>query len=248
MKKFFQNKLVFTLLCILGFIVLLVAVIFGVMYIAKGALDGNKQRSEVEETAVPTPSPIPDRNYDEGRIIDFEPNLALMQLGTIEEENLPEYTKEHWLDITPEAVSNEVDCVILKHDAKRYTYLYMNGSYVRLDEGTDGYGVIDMLLCDINFDDELDLIYTYTFGTGEDYCAKVGWYDFTNGQKVVSDFSLQRQEMALESDDGITCKLFRAQRKSGETEGGYVLHIVGDAPFGVLVEQEGRLILKLDAQ
>ncbi|MDD3400279.1 MAG: hypothetical protein PHT58_01420 [Eubacteriales bacterium] len=247
MKKFFQNKLVFTLICILGFIILLCVVIFAVIYIGKCTVDSGKVRNEAVVTDAPTPSPVPERNYDEGRTIAFEPEIEKMKLGTLEDEDLLDYSKEHWLDITPNDISEAVGCVIMKHDTKRCTYLYYNGEYLRLDEGSDGYGVIDMQLCDLNYDDAQELVYSYSFGV-DDYSSKIGWYDFASGELVISDFSLMGQEIILYTKDGVSCQLYRAQRKGGETTGGYVLHMTDDVPLGVLVEQEGRLFLKLDAK
>ncbi|MDO4565369.1 MAG: hypothetical protein Q4C04_07135 [Clostridia bacterium] len=247
MKGFFKNKLVFTLLCVLAFVILFFGIMFLVIYVGKCSVDSNKdQRSTAEPVAEATPTPLPDRNYDLGTPIDFMPDLSQMNLGTVDEELEENYAQEYWLDITPADVRERIDCVIFKHSERRYTYLYYNGQYIRLDEGTDGYGVMDMILCDVDFDDEDDLIFCYSFGAGDEYASKVGWYDFAEGALVLADFSLMGEELVLMSADGVTCELYRAERSSGETEGGYVLHIIENAALGEVVEQEGRLFLQLN--
>ncbi|MDO4544102.1 MAG: hypothetical protein Q4C01_06055 [Clostridia bacterium] len=246
MKNFFKSKLFLTLTCIIGFLLLLILVVFLVVYIGKCSIDSNRQvRSTVEATVEPTATPLPDRNYDMGTPIDFEPDLSLMDLGTVDEELMEEYAQETWLDITPETVALEVDCVIMKHFEKRCTYLYYDGTYLRLDEGSDGYGVLDMILCDLNFDGSKELIYSYSFGAGDEYCSKLGWYDFESGTLSVSDFSLQGEELALYTSDGVSCELYRADRSSGENDGGYVLHLIETTPFGIVMEQGGKLFLQL---
>lgn len=244
MKKLLQNKLVFTLLCIICFTVLLGAVVFAVIYIGKCSVSSNRQRPQASATAEPTASPIPDRSYDLGKTIDFDLDLDKLNLGYIDPQD-DTYSKEHWLNITTEQVSNATGAVIIKHDKQRCTFLVYHDSYIRLDEGTDGFGVIDMAVCDIDFDDEPDLVFTYSFGVGEDYCSRVGWFDFDAMQRTVSDFYLMGHELALATADDISCELFRAERRAGQSEGGYVLHIIEPNPLATVVEQDGRLMLKL---
>ena len=105
-----------------------------------------------------------------------------------------------------------------------------------------------MVLCDLDADESKELVFTYSFGTGDEYASRVGWFDFDESKLDVAEFSLLGKEMILETEDGMSCRVFRAERKMGENEGGYLLHLLDEKPLGVVVEIEGKLFLKLDAE
>ena len=124
-----------------------------------------------------------------------------------------------WIDLTPEGFSGAV----IRNIAVGYSYVVLDGAYYRLGEGDDGKGLIDAVLCDLNGDDEEDLLYTYHFGTKEDGETKVGWFDCAEKTNAVSSFGMRNDYLAICEENGAYA-VYRCSRAvdaaSGEDSAG----------------------------
>jgi hypothetical protein len=193
-----------------------------------------------EPTATPEATPIPDRSYAVLENPAFVPELDKLGLTEAEldyfgEEN---FAPEMWVDLTPDGFSGAV----IRNIAVGYSYVVLDGSYYRLGEGSDGKGVLDVLLCDLNADDEPDLLYTYHFGTTEDGETKVGWFDCVDRRSVVSSFGMQKAYLALSEEDGAYL-VYRCTRSVDET-GAFALHFTDR--IGEILEKGGELYLMME--
>lgn len=195
-------------------------------------------------TATPEPTPVPDRSYDSSSRPSFEPDTTRLGMSSEEIESYGEeyLSSEYWLDITPEELAQSTGCSVIRHTKLGYSYIVWNGDYYRLGEGDDGKGVLDVILCDLNADDQPDILYTYHFGTGSDAQTKVGWFDFSAKTSILSPFGMQRDFIALNQENG-SCILYRCTRTVDEN-GGFALHFTDR--IGEVIEQSDSLYLMLD--
>ena len=231
----------FVVLVVLGAIALLLAAMGGTILIQQGMRPARATATPTAApTATPAPTPIPDRSYDAEQPIAFLPEPD--KLGMTAEE-IADYGEENldaafWVDLTPAGFSGSV----IRHIGLGYSYAIYDGTYYRLGEGDDGKGVVDVVLCDLNYDGEQDLLYTYHFGTGADAESKVGWLDPVTGKSDLSQFGVLGDYLAL-SAEGDAYYLYRCTRTVDEN-GSFALHFMDR--IGEVVESSGRLYLMLD--
>ena len=176
---------------------------------------------------------------DLNQLRDISLSADYSQICGITETELKEnFAPEMWVDLTPDGFSGAV----IRNIAVGYSYVVLDGSYYRLGEGSDGKGVLDVLLCDLNADDEPDLLYTYHFGTTEDGETKVGWFDCVDRRSVVSSFGMQKAYLALSEEDGAYL-VYRCTRSVDET-GAFALHFTDR--IGEILEKGGELYLMME--
>lgn len=236
------KKTLLVIACILGALVLLVAAFATTFLIQRCTYEQAQPTATAEPTPTPEPTPMPDRIYDANHKPDFDPEIE--KLGMTDSEIMDygaEYLlREYWLDITPETLAPEYGKVI-RHIGLGYSYLVLDGTYYRLGEGDDGKGVLDVIVCDLNWDEIPELLYTYHFGTGSDAQAKIGWFDCADRSDTRSPFAMQNDYLALDESDG-RCLLYHATRTVTE-DGTFRLHF--ESLIGELTESEGALYLTL---
>ena len=236
------KKGAFVVVCILAALLLLAGAIYGTYRIQRCASGPRTNGSTPEPTATPEPTPLPNRLYEAEKHIAVAPPLDKLDLNDAHLEDYGPWLSdpERWLDLTPEGASG---FTVIRSIDLGCSYVCEDGEYYRLGEGTDGKGVLDVLLTDLNWDDVPDLLYTYHFGANEDQCAKVGWFDFDTHTSALSDFQLQNGFLALSEQDG-EYVLFRAERDADLETGTFGLTFT--QRIGTLIESRGRLILVME--
>lgn len=242
-KRFWQRGWFIVLCCVLGFF-LLFGLTFALTLNARRQTEAQRTAPPTSTpTAIPSPTPVPERNYDKGETLSFDPDTSALGMeASVLEDFADELGAAYWVDVTPDSLKAVSDAIVIRHTLIECSYLVQDGAYYRLGEGLGGYGVMDMLVCDLNFDGTNEILYTYSFGNQSEYTSKVGWFDLAAHTDVHSDFSLPQGNLALANEDG-ACILYRCTRGDGATEGGYVLYL-GDR-LGELVEDDSALFLLL---
>ena len=237
-------KAITVLLFILGGLTLLLLAMGGTILVQQSL---RPAKATPRPTAIPTdtpgPTPLPNRSYDADRHPAFAPDLDKLGLSAeeIENDGAESFAAENWLDITPPELQSAADASVIRHIGLGYSYLVLDGDYYRLGEGDDGKGVLDVILCDLNYDGEGDVLYTYHFGHGDGTQAKVGWFDLAARTGVLSPFGTAGDYLALNEEDGAYI-LYRCERAVDEN-GGFALTFTDR--LGEVIEQNGGLFLLL---
>ena len=230
---------------VLGAVALLLAAM-GVTVLVQQSLRPARPTPAVTEapTETPEPTPLPDRNYDSEKKPDFMPELDKLGLvrDKIDDYGPENFAPEFWLDITPDDLRSAAGCTVIRHIGLGYSYLIKDGVYYRLGEGDDGKGVLDVILCDLNFDEMPDVLYTYHYGTSDDAQTKIGWFDFATGQSKLSPFASKGAFLALNEEEG-HCVVYRCERFVDE-EYGFSLRFTDR--IGEVVEIAGELFLVME--
>lgn len=236
------GKGAFVVICILVALALLVGAIVGTIALQRCAGRSNTP-AKAEPTATPEPTPIPERLYSAEKHLSEAPPIDTLGItqGHLEDFRTGLEDPTHWIVLTPEGAKG---IEIIRSIDIGCSFLVQNGVYYRLGEGEDGKGVVDVILTDLNMDDEDDLLYTYHFGANEDECAKVGWFDLSTHESVLSDFCLKKGFFALNEEDGMYV-LYRAARDADLETGTFGLNLI--ERLGEVTEENGRLLLLLEA-
>ena len=230
-----------TLLCILAAIALLCGTVALTISMRRSCKAANAPAAKATASPSPEPTAIPDRAYETG--VDapaFAPDLTKLGMSELEiDEYGAEYlAQEYWLDITPDGAEG---FAVIRHVGTGYSYVVQDDAYYRLGEGVDGKGALDVLLCDLDYNGTPDLLYTYNFGSNEDVCSKVGWFDLDTHASVLSAFALPNGYLGLAKEQGVYL-LYRATRTT-DGNNGFALHF--ETPIGELMESGGDLFLNL---
>ncbi len=234
------GKGAFVVACIVIAVVLLGVAAYVTLRTMRTCRSGN---TTVQATPTPEPTPVPGHRVF-NRKMDEAPPLELLGLseGHLEEYSADLMLAENWLDMTKDGTEG---FRIIRSVVLGCSYLVQDGNYYRLGEGEDGKGLLDYYVTDLDYDDEPDLIYTYHFGANEDNFTKVGWFNLTTHENVLSDFSQRNGYLALIEEDGnfILC---RADRLVDEDTLSFGLTVT--ERLGEITETMGRIVLILDAQ
>ena len=238
-KPFFKRTWVLILAAVLGFLLLFLAVTAATVSAhRRRALNATPTPSNIP-TPEPTATPLP--NY---HAIAFEPELAKMAgMNAVPEEQREELSREYWVDVTPtnEAVTGYT---LFRHVELGYSFLRLpDGRYLRLGERTEGCGVVNALYADLDADEGMELLYTYTLEAEEGPAARVGWLDLNTWENRPSAFLLKNGALAL-AEDGGRLLLYRAALADTDSRGFYTIDFI--APLGELLERDGALFLELE--
>ena len=235
------KKGAFVVICILVAVLLLFGAIYGTYRILRCA-HGGPSGATPGPTDTPEPTAVPNRWYDSTKNPDTAPDLDLLDLTDAHREDYETELSDptRWIDLTPEGAEG---FTVIRSIDLGCSYVVQNGAYYRLGEGEDGKGAVDVHLCDLDWDDEPDLLYTYHFGANEDQFATVGWFDLETHASVLSDFALQNGFLAIAEEDG-SMVLYRAERDADLDTGTFSLTFT--ERLGVITETDGKLFLTLE--
>ncbi len=236
------KKGAFAVVCIVIAVLLLVAAAYFTLRVRRSCARSGVS-PEATPTTTPAPTPLPDRVYSADRKPETAPPVELLDLsdGTSEETLELLTDREYWIDLTPE---NADGFRVIRNWRVGCSYLVENGEYYRLGEGEGGKGVVDVIVTDLDFDDEPDLLYTYHYGANEYVFSKVGWFNFATHTSVFSDFSQLDGFLSLVEEDG-NCILYRAVRNADVETGTFGLTLT--ERLGEITEAMGRIVLIMDA-
>ena len=238
--KKWLGKGAFVVSCIVISALLLGAAVYITLRVRRGCTSGNGIVAET--TPTPEPTPLPDRVYSADKNPPFAPSLEALDIAQGHLDDYAELLSDatHWIDLTPEGAEG---FTVIRSIDLGYSYVVENGNYYRLGEGSDGKGVVDVILTDLDLDDEPDLLYTYHFGANENAYSKIGWFRFTTHTSSLSGFAQKDGFLSLSEEDG-NYILYRAVRDADLDTGTFGLTLT--ERLGEITETMGRIELIMD--
>lgn len=130
-----------------------------------GASSSVTSASQTQSTISPSTgdhSPIHAFDPRQDRVDDF---LKLAE--EIKFDKLPRfYPDDSCANITPPLVFEKTGCLVFKYAKSSAAFLQVGRQIFVLGESFGGHGLTDLQLCDFDRNGQLDLIYTYSWGSG----------------------------------------------------------------------------------
>lgn len=104
-------------------------------------------------------------------------------------------------DITPDAVFEATGCQIFKDNATYESYLVSDGTVVPIATGFGGFGITDILPCDLDENGQTDILYAYSWGSGL-HRSQLAVYNLTDKAETGLDYVNLNNDMLLEAENG----------------------------------------------
>lgn len=132
-----------------------------------------------------------------GTVFQYETDLMKTYLGTktdVEEflllipDHVTTYENDTCYNITPEYISDTTEYAVFKYDQSCESFLLYKGKVYEMGTSFGGYGVVDMVTADLNNDEENELYFTYSWGSGI-HRSLVGCFDPATEKILLPDFS-----------------------------------------------------------
>ena len=99
-------------------------------------------------------------------------------------------------NVTPLEVNYETSCQIYKFAQSAAAYLSVEDKIYQLGQGFGGYGLTDLQTCDFDHDGQLDLVYTYSAGSGL-HRSNIAVFSLKTKQETVLEYSLMSDDLFL---------------------------------------------------
>ena len=152
-QAFFKSKTLTAGIAVFLIIGIMAAVVFPILNMnSPNSPNTNAQGNPSEFTTVPRP----DMKY---KLDDF---MSLL----IAQKNYEIKDSDHFEDITPYDVYNEIGCQIFKNLFQYDSYLIYNDIIYDIGNGFGGNGINDIVTCDFEGTGKKNLLYTYSWGSG----------------------------------------------------------------------------------
>lgn len=119
------------------------------------------------------------------------------------------------IDITPVNVYEEIGCKLFKINSTCETYIVYKNKIYPIGRGFGGWGITDVNTCDFDNDKQMDLLYTYSWGSGL-HRSHIGIFNFTTMEETTLEYVHLNKDMMLEKLSGSEYKVFDAVIKPEE--------------------------------
>lgn len=107
-----------------------------------------------------------------------------------------DYVEDECYNITPDFITKNSDFVIFKYIESTESFIMYDGHIYSIGTCFGGYGITSMALADINMDNQYELYYTFSWGSGI-HRSEIGYFDPANKEITVFDYSFTNSDMML---------------------------------------------------
>jgi hypothetical protein len=132
----------------------------------------------------------------------------------LNEEFKSSYENDVCHNITPDYVADNSAYSVFKYNQSCATFLLYDGKVYALGEHFGGFGVTGMALADMNGDDEYELYFTFSWGSGM-HRSQAGYFDPTVKKTVIFDYARFDGDMVFKTNDDGELLLYDAQFDGG---------------------------------
>lgn len=144
-------------------------------------------------------------------------------------------------NITPDFVADNSSYTIFKYDGSFASFLMFDGEIYQLGEYFGGSGVDSMALADLNQDNQYELYFTFSWGSGM-HRSLVGYFDPITKKIIVIDYMhLNKNMMLTKNENGELC-VNEVSKKEGSFDG---LTSKAGEVIGTIVFNNGKVELNI---
>ena len=110
------------------------------------------------------------------------------------------YDKDECYNITPDFIAENSDFEIFKYSKSTASFLLFENEIFPLGEFFGGFGITSMALSDFNQDNQYELYFTYSWGSGL-HRSQVGYFDPSTKELTLFDYSYLNYDLILTKND-----------------------------------------------
>ncbi len=190
-------------------------------------------------------SPLPLSNQTRISVEDF----ARMFVDYLKDTSAPQTDiAGDFADITPDAVFEETGCQIFKDSATYESYLLSDGEVTPVATGFGGFGITDILPCDLDENGQTDILYAYSWGSGL-HRSQLSVYNLTDKAETTLDYVNLNNDMLLEEENG-TINVYSAVFRSALPSDGSIINgmVKGELLCTLTAENGGPKITEMIPQ
>lgn len=110
------------------------------------------------------------------------------------------YETDTCYNITPDFVADHSSYAIFKYDTSCASYLMYEDEIYELGIGFGGFGLTSLALADLNKDNQYELYYTFSHGSGM-HRSQIGWFDPATRETKILDYSYMNGDLMLTTND-----------------------------------------------
>lgn len=110
------------------------------------------------------------------------------------------YDTDKCYNITPDFIADNSDFMIFKYSVSTESFIMYQGEVYSIGTCFGGSGITSMALADLNKDDQYELYYTFSWGSGL-HRSQIGYFDPANKEVTIFDYSLLYSDMMLTTNE-----------------------------------------------
>lgn len=118
--------------------------------------------------------------------------------GTViqNEDFVSRHDEDECFNITPDFIADNSDFIILKFNKTTSSFIIYEGNIYSIGTCFGGYGITSMALADMNMDNQYELYYTFSWGSGI-HRSQIGYFDPVSKEVTVFDYAFWNGDMML---------------------------------------------------
>lgn len=106
------------------------------------------------------------------------------------------YDNDECYNITPDFIADNSEFTVFKYDISTESFIMYDGDAYSIGTCFGGSGITSMALADINMDNQYELYYTFSWGSGIPR-SQIGYFDPVNKKVTIFDFDISISETML---------------------------------------------------
>jgi len=128
---------------------------------------------------------------------------------SLQKDFVSEYDTDICYNITPQYIVENSDFRIFKYDTSCASFLLYDNEIFPMGVWFGGFGVTNAKLADIDNDGEMELYFTFSWGSGI-HRSQAGYFNPKSKEIVIFDYSLMNEDMMIVSNEKDGLSLYKA--------------------------------------
>ena len=153
------------------------------------------------------------------------------------------FDEDECYNITPDFIADNSEFTIFKYDTSRETFIMYDGEVYNIGNCFGFDGITSMALADINMDNQYELYYTFTSGSGMPY-SQIGYFDPVSKEDTIFDFVTHFSSLMLTMNESSDLCVNNAAYPEGDSCVDFT--IKAQDLIGTIIFDKGKITLNID--
>ncbi len=153
------------------------------------------------------------------------------------------FDEDECYNITPDFIADNSEYTIFKYDTSRESFIMYDGEVYSIGNCYGFDGITSMALADINMDNQYELYYTFTSGSGMPY-SQIGYFDPVSKEDTIFDFVTHFSSLMLTMNESGDLCLNYATYPEGDSYVDFTIR--SKEMIGTVIFDKGEITLNID--